>query len=381
MKWFFGWLLIRVRGNEALRFINLCKANGISLWNVQEVGEDSINHVYHIEFRLKDYKQIKPLVKKTRVKVAIVRRSGLPFLLYKVYQNKGFLTGLIVFLAILFYSQTLIWKIEITGNYMVSTNELEKFLFQNGVYEGMSKQNMKYNKMEKDILNAFEDISWCSFKLGRGTLILTVNETAIVKSVGTSEDKKGMNLVANVDGRIEEMVVREGVPNAKKGQEVQKGDVLVIGRLPILDETGEIDRFEEVSPSAKISISYDYFYADTIGRKQIQKEYTGRTKYGILWKGEKIIYGDFRDYDIQYLTKIPVGKEYVTIIRLMEYQKKEYLLDDFTAENILRKKMEFFVNSFIEKGVQIIANDVKIIGSVDSFRMEGAIRMQGEFDE
>ena len=47
----------------------------------------------------------------------------------------------------------------------------------------------------------------------------------------------------------------------------------------------------------------------------------------------------------------------------------------------MRKKMDYFINSFIEKGVQIIANDVKIIGNVDSFRMEGVIRMQGEFDE
>lgn len=381
MKWILGWLLIRIRGDEALRFINLCKANGILLWNVQESEEDVINHMYCVEIRQWDLDKIKPLVKKTKVKVAILRKCGLPFLLLKMRRNRGFLTGIVIFGIVLFYSQTLVWKIDIVGNHMVSVNELEKYLFEQGIYEGMPKRDLLFNKTEKDILSAFDDISWCSLKLEKGTLVLTINETAIVTPVKSTYDTKGMNLAANVSGRIEELVVREGVPNVKKGQEIEKGDIIVIGRLPILDEAGEIERFEEVNPSAQITISYDYWYENEVEKRQICKEYTGRYSYGILWNGKRFSPREYRDYDMEYLTCIPIGNEYITIIRLLEYQNREYFLNDFSAENILRKKMDYFINSFIEKGVQIIANDVKIIGNVDSFRMEGVIRMQGEFDE
>lgn len=382
MKWIRGWLLLQVEGFEALRFINLCRMNDILLWNVRESSDDATFCVYFIEIRLKDLYRIRPLVRKTRVKVAIRRKCGLPFFMYGQRKNKGFFLGAFLFLFALFYSQTLVWGIYIDGNYKVTDNQLEKYLWEQGIHAGMAKDDILYNQIEADILKNFEEISWCSLKLENGSLYITVNENAVVELRSAKEGvNSGKNLAANVDGRIEELVVREGFPNAKMGDSVTKGDVLVVGRVPIYNEAGEIDHFNEVTPSAKIVISYDYFYKDSLGKQRICKEYTGRESYGIRWKGKTYFAKNYASYDMEQLYEWKVGGEYFTVVRYLEYQKKEYFLDEMMAENILREKLEYFLDSFIEKGVQIIANDVKIIGSIDSFQMEGVIRMQGEFDE
>ena len=382
MKWMRGWLLLEIRGREALRFLNLCKTNEILLWEIATIAEpESETEGYAARIGIKDLYRIRPLIRKTRVKVAIRQRCGLPFLLYKQRRNRGFFLGLIMFASVLFYSQTLVWGIYIDGNYTVTDNQLQKYLWDKGVYVGMKKKDILYNLVETEVLRDFEEVSWCSLKLENGNLHITINENAVVELQSEQKGYKGMNLAANVNGKIEELVVREGVPNAKKGQEVQVGDVIVVGRIPIMEESGEIKHFEEVTPSAKIAISYDYAYKDEIPRKRILKEYTGRCSYGIRWKGKNMVSGNYAASDIEQVVSIPIGNEYFTIFRQLEYQKREYLLDDMMAENILREKLEYFLDSFIEKGVQIIANDVKIIGSIDSFQMEGVIRMQGEFDE
>ena len=383
MKWMKGWLLLEIQGREALRFLNLCKANEILLWEIAPIAEpESETEGYAARIEIKDLYRIRPLVRKTRVKVAIRQRCGLPFLLYGQRKNKGFFLGGLLFLFVLFYSQTRVWGIYIDGNYKVTDNQLQKYLWEKDIYAGMAKKDISYNRIEAEILRDFIEVSWCSLKLENGNLYITINENAVVEIQEDSKSRySGMNLAANVDGKIEELVVREGVPNVKKGDTVTKGDVLVIGRIPIYANTGEIDHFNEVTPSAQIAISYDYTYADEVKKTRVLKEYTGRESYGIRWKGKSYFAKEYTNYDTEQVYQLKLGEGYITLVRFMEYHKKEYFLSEMMAENILRENLDYFLDSFIEKGVQIIANDVKIIGSIDSFRMEGVIRMQGEFNE
>ena len=47
------------------------------------------------------------------------------------------------------------------------------------------------------------------------------------------EKEEPCSIVADEDGLVVEMVTRTGVPQVKPGDEVKKGDILVLGRLDL----------------------------------------------------------------------------------------------------------------------------------------------------
>ena len=52
------------------------------------------------------------------------------------------------------------------------------------------------------------------------------------------------DLVSDVTGTITYIMVRQGIPKVKKGEEIQQGQVLVSGRVPVIgDDEQEISAF------------------------------------------------------------------------------------------------------------------------------------------
>lgn len=69
-----GYVKIRVWGFAPQRFINLCSNKGILLWNIEK-QED----VYTMCIGLRSFYELRPIARKTKVRVVISERYGLPF--------------------------------------------------------------------------------------------------------------------------------------------------------------------------------------------------------------------------------------------------------------------------------------------------------------
>lgn len=69
-----GYLFIRVTGYSAERFLNACRHRGIRLWNMHPAG-----NAYEMNISIRGFRKIKPIVRKTGVRVIITGREGLPF--------------------------------------------------------------------------------------------------------------------------------------------------------------------------------------------------------------------------------------------------------------------------------------------------------------
>lgn len=72
-----GYLKVRMTGLASERFLNLCMARGITLWELSCLEE-----ALYFFISIKDFRRIGPLVKKAGVHVKITGRFGLPFFLY-----------------------------------------------------------------------------------------------------------------------------------------------------------------------------------------------------------------------------------------------------------------------------------------------------------
>lgn len=79
-----GYLLIQVTGYSPERFLNLCSRKQIYLWGL-EPKENS----YEMFITIRGFRKLKPILKKTRTKVTILNRLGLPFFFSQVSKTKG----------------------------------------------------------------------------------------------------------------------------------------------------------------------------------------------------------------------------------------------------------------------------------------------------
>ena len=83
-----GYLLIQVTGYSPERFLNLCSRKQIYLWGL-EPKENS----YEMFITIRGFRKLKPILKKTRTKVTILNRLGLPLFFHKYRKRKVFFSG------------------------------------------------------------------------------------------------------------------------------------------------------------------------------------------------------------------------------------------------------------------------------------------------
>lgn len=69
-----NYVRCRVTGEACIRFLNLCRNNGIDLKQLV-TNENS----YEMDIRAEDFKKLRPIVRKTRVKIHILNRRGPAF--------------------------------------------------------------------------------------------------------------------------------------------------------------------------------------------------------------------------------------------------------------------------------------------------------------
>ena len=136
LKYLRGYLRIRVWGFSPERFMNLCSNKGILIWNIVREGD-----VYYMNINLRGFWALRPIVRKTGTRVAVLERYGLPFFLPRLLKRKVFVMGLLMATAFWIWSSLYIWNIEISGNYQITDDVFQSFLKENQVTVGMKKRS------------------------------------------------------------------------------------------------------------------------------------------------------------------------------------------------------------------------------------------------
>ena len=239
LKYMKGYLRVRVWGFSPERFMNLCSNKGILLWDIVREGD-----VYYMNITLKGFWEIRPIAKKTGARVAILERYGLPFFLPRLLKRKMFVLGLV--LAVVFWtvSSFFIWDINLNGNYQITDDVFQNFLKENQVRIGMRRDELDIQELEKQIRRQFPQITWASARLDGTKLLIDIKENdapiatrehAVDEkhSMGESQDAPGRDLVAEYNGRVVSIIVRSGVPKVAIGDTVEKGTVMVEGKVPV----------------------------------------------------------------------------------------------------------------------------------------------------
>ena len=274
-----GFLKISVKGYYIERFINICKNNKITIWNLKRKDNIELN----LNVRIKEFKEISKIAKKTGCKVKIKNKKGIPFLLHKYKKRKIFFILLILLVLIIGLSSCFVWNVEIeeeNGYELENIREdIEKAGLKSGVFKGKINTKEIINKIRLER----KDIAWMGIEL-KGT-------NAIVKLVKSDEkpeiinEDEYCNIISDKEGIITKISVQNGTANVKVGDTVNIGDVLVNGWIE-----GKFTGIRYVHSLAEIEAKVWYTESINIPYNATETKYTGNEeeKYGIKFNNFQI---------------------------------------------------------------------------------------------
>lgn len=370
VKFFRGFLLVRLSGYSPERFLNLCSNHNILIWNLASRGE-----FYEFNISIAGYRKLKPLLKKTRTKIIILKRIGVPFFLFRYRKRKVFFAGIFLSLGVLIYFTTFVWLIDINGNSLITDDAILKFLEEKHVSFGSRKKDIDCTALEEALRTTYDDIIWASVRLSGTKMTIDIQENLITKKERDEEAVKpegAYNIVAEKEALVTSIITRNGTPMVKSGSHVQAGDVLVSSQLDIYNDSNEIVDYVYVTADADIMASTQYTYQDAFPMEYNQKVRVGEGKScyslslfsyqfdlpsAVQKKEPYLSYTESRQVAIAKDYYIPVILEKTTYY---DCDYKKVTLSKSDAEKKAEENISQFLKKLEEKGIQITDKNVMI---------------------
>ncbi|MDE5909264.1 MAG: sporulation protein YqfD [Lachnospiraceae bacterium] len=365
-----GYLAIKVFGFSPERFMNLCSNHNIFLWDIENHGD-----YYTMKISLKGFYRLRGISRKTGTRVVITKRYGLPFLSLRMWRRRIFVCGLLGSLIFWIWMSGFIWAIEVEGNYYVTTDVFQDFLVSSGFEAGMKKSDVEIEALEKAIRNEFDIVTWTSARIDGTRLLIQVKENDLIQADESKPelpDGEGVDLVAGKEGEIVSIVTRSGTPKVTAGTLVNEGDVLVEGGVPIMNEDGTVRYYDYCRADADIMLKCTYLLKEELKEQYEQKQYTGNEKKSlfIMFGTKKVklptIGKGYETYDVieekkqlklfeNYYLPVYIGSDLVR-----EYVVEEKIYSQNEVKKLFEEKIQKFIETLQEKGVQIIEKNVTI---------------------
>lgn len=393
IKYFRGYVEVRLWGYAPERFLNLCSNHDILIWDLAQQGD-----AYYFKVSVQGFRSMRPLLKKSGTHAHICKRNGMPFFFFRYRKRKILFASIFVCMAVLYALSRFIWKVNINGNDSVTDDSLLQFLEEKDSSYGTHISDINCEKLEEEIRSYFDNIIWTSVKREGTTLTIDVQENLVVAADHVKEQLseefqdqqlRGYDLVALHDGTVTDIFVRKGTPLVEKGQQVEKGTVLVSGALPIYDDNGTVTAYQYCTADADIQIETSYAYKDKFPIEHEQRVYTGRRqeRYGvgigdsyfqIPWKKVPYRDGQFTVMDTRsqlrlcdsfYLPVYFVKREYE------EYEMQQKIYTKNEAKEHAKENLSEFLKKLTQKGVLILEKNVMIKTDKNKYIVSGSIKV------
>ncbi len=219
-----GYIEIKITGGFPERFINLCNANKINIYNVKFYGE-SVTACTDID----GFKRMRPFAAKSGTKIKLIKKHGLPFFIFKNRNRIGIPCGIAAAMLVLVMLSGRIWTVKVEGNNTVPEEKIIRVYEKLGVKNGIKKTDIKASEISDRALKYIDEISWSAVNIDGCCATIEVKEKIPVpKNEG---EEKPSNIVAGNSGQIVLLENFSGTPLYQIGDAVEKGDVIISGAV------------------------------------------------------------------------------------------------------------------------------------------------------
>lgn len=357
-----GYVKIKVESVFIERFINICISKRIFIWDIQREKSS----IMYANIGIKDFKRLKNVAKKTKSKVSIEGKYGIPFLLHRYRKRKNFFILCSIILISLIAMSRFVWNIEIEGLQTIPKEEFMQELNDYGLKIGTRKSLIDSNSIINKMRLTRDDISWMGIDIKGTNIIIKIKEKEKAPIVINKSDY--CNIVSNKTGLITKINVQDGTKAVEIGDMVKEGDVLVLGLLEgkFSGETRYVHAIADVDAKVWYSKKEKFYYNQDIRKETGQIE----NKYSIKFNNFKINFtktlSKFQNYDtICKSKKILLFPNFYLPIEIVKKTNIEYkkISKTFTEEELIEiatEKLEIEIEAEIENKDNIINKQINV---------------------
>ena len=365
-----GYVNIIIEGYYIEQFINICNNKQINLWNIKK--ENSIKVFASVY--ITDFKKLKQICKKTKCKIKIQSKKGLPFVIKKYKKRKFFFIFLLLIILTIIILSNFIWNIEIESDADIPKEEILELAQSEGLEIGKRKGAIDTKAVINKIRLERDDISWVGIEID-GT-------NATIKLVKADEkpeiinDDEYCNIVADKNAMILKVSAQNGTPLVKEGDIVTNGDVIVAGWME-----GKYTGKQYVHAQAEVQAKVWYTTTEKVYLKETEKVETGQTEnsYSVKINNFQInlpkSLPKFQKYDtIEENKKLKLFSNFYLPFELVKYTYKEYKEEQVvhSIEEAKQIGIDRAKESLQEKidGKEILDKQVKVRTETDYIEVE-----------
>lgn len=355
-----GFVIFEISGGFTERFINLCAAHKISIWNVK-LHKNSLTACILI----KNFRKLRSVAKKSGSSLKILKKIGLPVYLNKHKNRIGLLISLCFFAVFSIIMNKFVWTIEVSGTNTISHEEIQSVAESFGLSVGKLASSLDTTAISRQSVNYFSgQLQWMSINIRGSKAVIEVRD--YVDEHDDSDFGDPCNVIADFDGVLLSVEVMNGDKNVDEGNAVKKGDLLISGIIENEDLSciytearGRITASHTVSASEMYNKEFTEFSAVKKHEEIFTVDILGiKIPLGFINKSD---YTHSLSYNLNFCyggTVLPFGIIKSTYIEFENQNDKTNIelllaLDDFTKKNYL----------LLENSCTIKTNeDIEIVG-------------------
>ncbi len=344
-----GYVLFEATGGFCERFLNLCKINGINLWNVKNDGVSVVAYTSEAEF-----KRLNISAENSGMSIKIVKRKGFIHFLQLHKWRCGIAVGFFCVVLFVLSMSMRVWNVEIVSINGTKLESFSKAVEEEGIKTGVLKSSVDNEAVQKKLLSRFPELAWVSVNIF-GSKVQVEYMPAQIQTP-FSDIREFTNVVAKKPGKITLLQCYRGEGKVKKGDYVPRGTLLISGVVKNADQTESVTHASgKVFAETKTEYKFE-------AAKEIKAEVTAAEKsvYLLNFFNFKIPLGivkknlEFSQTEILLEgndTPLPVGADRIDYInsRLQKLSLSEKECKYIALAECVKNKRKEYENTQIDK--------------------------------
>lgn len=220
-----GYVIIHIEGLSAAVLLRRLAAAGVRVTRVQSMGSGTVR----CSIPVKRFFALRRLKKGLGVRIRIVSRGGLPFVLLKLRRRPVLWVGACALLIATVVLSMRIWIIRIDETKRVDPEEILSLLEEHGIRPGAYLSGPILITAANDLSARIHDAAWIG--LDREGIMLKVSVLEAIPASPKKTDRVPYDIVAEKDGVVTSIGVMRGQARVRVGDTVHAGDVLITGTV------------------------------------------------------------------------------------------------------------------------------------------------------
>lgn len=277
---FCGEILVRATGNVEA-FLSAAAHDGLFL-RLPQRNED-LSLCFFASPRL--YRKLRFPARRTGVRLHLLRKRGLPFILRPYRYRIGLWLGFIFLLCLLILSSAFIWTVEIGGVCPKTAAAIRETLADHGLRPASLKNRIDAEHLRRILLIEIDSLDWAAVNLYGSRAIVAATEAVPLPETEYDAINHPSDLVAGKDGYILDTRIHQGEQLVFPGAAVCEGEIIashmVHGTIPGSKELSGVLHYVHAHGTvfARTHGSISMVMPKKIQRKSYDEKYFTQNRY------------------------------------------------------------------------------------------------------